>query len=223
MEMNQNDNLFRSQVTGFMSRPGVDRYLRIYGWLSGSVALCDNTRTHYFIECALSDHIPVIKVKEIILQNYLFCGFPNTIEALIILNRVLHDRKIKDDNFYDRRSTQQIRQDGLDLCAIIYGKNYAKLIQNMDHLSSDLSQWMIMEGYGKVLSRPILNPRERELAVIAALAVLRRERQLISHIRGALHAGSTKNEIIEVCSGLSLITDHTTVEAALKTVDATLN
>lgn len=221
--MYQVNDGFHLQVSGYMSRPGIDRQLRIYGWLSASVALCVNPRTLFFIELAFAEQIPVIKVKEIILQNYLFCGFPNAIEALIVLNRVLHDMKMKDDNFDEQRGTQQIRQDGLDLCASIYGKNYTKLIQNMNHLSTDLSQWMIMEGYGKVLSRTILTPRERELAVIAALAVMRRERQLISHIRGAVHVGSNKNEIIEVCNGLSLFTDNATVEAALKAVDAALN
>jgi 4-carboxymuconolactone decarboxylase len=187
------------------------------------VALCVNPRTLFFIELAFAEQISVIKVKEIILQNYLFCGFPNVIEALIVLNRVLHDNKLVDEDYDERRNAEEILKDGLDLCRQIYGKNYTKLIQNMNHLSSDLSQWMIMEGYGKVLSRPILSPRERELAVIAALAVMRRERQLISHIRGAVHVGSNRNEIIEICNGLSLISDHTTVEAALKAVDATLN
>lgn len=221
--MNQTDNDFHSLVPGFMSRAGIDRHVRIYGWLSASVALCAKLQTGYFIDLAITERIPVIKIKEIILQNYLFCGFPNAIEALIVLNRIMHDMKIKDENFDEQRSAEQIRQDGLDLCQRIYCKNYTKLIKNMNHLSSDLSQWMIMEGYGKVLSRPILSARERELAVIAALAALRRERQLISHIRGAVHVGSNKNEITEICKGLSLITDPATVEASLKTVDTILS
>ena len=220
--MNQGDNDFRSQVSGFISRPGIDRTVRIYGWISASVALCDHLRMRHFIELAFTEQIPVLKVKEIILQNYLFCGFPNAIEALIVLNRILHDRKIKDENFDEQRSAQHILQDGMDLCRRIYGKNYAKLIRNMEHLSSDLSQWMITEGYGKVLSRSVLTPMERELSVIPALAVLRRERQLISHIRGAVHVGSNKKEITEVCQGLSLITDMATVEASMKIVNATL-
>ncbi|KAB2878402.1 carboxymuconolactone decarboxylase family protein [bacterium] len=220
--MKPDDPVLRSHIKDLLFRPGLTPHLRIYSWLSASVALYQNNLTRSFIELAFDEQIPVIKVKEIILQNYLFCGFPNAIEGLIVLNRVLHDRGLKDDNFKEDRDAQKIIQDGLNLCQKVYGKTYEKLIRNMEHVSSDISNWMVKEGYGKVLSRPILTPLERELSVISALAVLQRERQLISHIRGAVHVGATYEEIYEIISGLTVTVSQELVNITLGYLDKTL-
>jgi 4-carboxymuconolactone decarboxylase len=48
---------------------------------------------------------------------------------------------------------------------------------------------MITEGYGKVLSRPGLDLQRRELCIVAACAALDQDRQLHSHLHGALNVG----------------------------------
>ena len=65
---------------------------------------------------------------------------------------------------------------------------------NIAALHPDLAEWMVVEGYGKVLSRPQLDARERELAVLGILAADAQERQLESHVRGALRVGATPDE-----------------------------
>jgi 4-carboxymuconolactone decarboxylase len=52
-----------------------------------------------------------------------------------------------------------------------------------------LDEWMITEGYGKVLSRPGLDLGRRELCIVAACAAARQDRQLHSHLRGAVNVG----------------------------------
>jgi 4-carboxymuconolactone decarboxylase len=54
---------------------------------------------------------------------------------------------------------------------------------------------MVAEGYGKVLGRPGLPLVDRELCIVAMLAVLQAPRQLYSHLRGALHAGATESDV----------------------------
>ena len=54
---------------------------------------------------------------------------------------------------------------------------------------------MIVEGYGKVLSRPGLDLMRRELCVVAACAASEQDRQLLSHLHGALHAGATPRQV----------------------------
>jgi alkylhydroperoxidase/carboxymuconolactone decarboxylase family protein YurZ len=51
---------------------------------------------------------------------------------------------------------------------------------------------MILEGYGKTLSRPALGALEREYCVIAILTVTRMWRQLRSHAIGAVNVGGTR-------------------------------
>ena len=62
----------------------------------------------------------------------------------------------------------------------------------------ELADWMVREGYGKVLARPFLGPRVRELCVIPILVVQGSWPQLDSHLRGALRVGADRREIREV-------------------------
>ena len=52
-----------------------------------------------------------------------------------------------------------------------------------------LDDWMIVEGYGKVLSRPGLDLPRRELCIVAACAASHQDRQLHSHLHGAVNVG----------------------------------
>jgi len=64
-------------------------------------------------------------------------------------------------------------------------------------LHPDLETWMVEHGYGRVLARPGLGARERELITVAALAALGWERQLVSHVLGALRVGAAAAEVHE--------------------------
>lgn len=59
----------------------------------------------------------------------------------------------------------------------------------------ELAEWILADGYGKVLSRPGLPIRERELIVVALLSALRLPLQLESHVRGAMRVGATAKEV----------------------------
>ncbi len=54
---------------------------------------------------------------------------------------------------------------------------------------------MVEIGYGRILSRPGLTLRERELCVIAVLAGQNVAPQLSSHLRGAMRAGATAEAV----------------------------
>jgi 4-carboxymuconolactone decarboxylase len=66
----------------------------------------------------------------------------------------------------------------------------------MEALHPELAWWILDDGYGRVLSRPGLTGRERELLAVAALAVLPGAGlQLDSHERGARRFGATAGEV----------------------------
>jgi alkylhydroperoxidase/carboxymuconolactone decarboxylase family protein YurZ len=89
---------------------------------------------------------------------------------------------------------------------------FEKLMQRFDDISPEMQSWMIVEGYGKTLSRPGLDEVSRECAIVCILAVLGRESQLYSHIRGALNLGATV-EHIATCSYSILECAGTSAEA----------
>lgn len=143
-------------------------------------------------------------VEEVVLQSYLFAGFPRTLNAAREWRKVSgRPAPMQDDGerFVD---APQWSEDGQRTCRIVYGATYERLRHNIRTLHPALDAWMIVEGYGKVLSRPQLDLRRRELCIVAACAAAGQDRQLHSHLRGALNAGSPVTEVQDV---LDAITD----------------
>ena len=97
------------------------------------------------------------------------------------------------------------RADGIATCSAVYGGMYDRLRENIRALHPLLDEWMIVEGYGKVLSRPALDLGRRELCIVAACAAARQDRQLHSHLHGALNVGvdaAVIDDAIDVIAGL---------------------
>jgi len=159
--------------------------------ISACVALRDEAKLKLELKKALPK-VPITMIREVILQTYLFAGYASTINAFIVLNEMTSS---PDFVFDPDASMQSWRERGEELCHKIYDDQYEKLVLNMNALHPDLADWMIWEGYGKVLSRPFLSPRVRELLIVAMTAVLGVERQFHSHVRGAMHVGATSREI----------------------------
>lgn len=128
-------------------------------------------------------------VEEVVLQTYLFAGFPRALNAARewrrISGRSAPQAHEDTDVYPDQWSTR-----GEATCATVYGPFYERLRHNIRDLHPALDAWMIVEGYGKVLGRPQLDLARRELCIIAACAIARQDRQLHSHLHGALHTGA---------------------------------
>jgi 4-carboxymuconolactone decarboxylase len=92
---------------------------------------------------------------------------------------------------------------GEKTCNIVYGESYEMLRANIRDLHPALDSWMITDGYGKVLSRPALDLKTRELCIVAACAASGQQRQLHSHLHGALNAGASQAEVDGVLEALS--------------------
>ncbi|HYV96700.1 MAG TPA: carboxymuconolactone decarboxylase family protein [Gemmatimonadaceae bacterium] len=133
-------------------------------------------------------------VEELILQTYLFAGFPRALNAARVWRRVagadetpLAEYAAAPDYALENTTTWRAR--GQITCAHVYGDAYHKLRHNIAALHPALDAWMITEGYGKVLSRPALDLQRRELCIVAACAHTTQERQLHSHLHGARNVG----------------------------------
>lgn len=205
-----------------LQRPALSRPQRVCVILAAANALLRDYETNECIALGIAESVPVLQLKEVILQNYLFCGFPNAIEGLLVLQKQAHLHGISNEDFQDHRSNDAIQNDGERLCKEVYRKNFDKLMSNMQSLSMDLHQWMIREGYGKVLSRPVLSALDRELCIVSTLAVLGRTRQLISHLKGAFHLGAGIEAIRETIFSLRLFISQEHIDHAMSLMKDTL-
>jgi 4-carboxymuconolactone decarboxylase len=159
--------------------------------LSAAVAAADARSVEREATAAANAGVSPAALYETILQSYLFVGFPRAIEAFIAARPVLERLGAIPRNAapVDPRAWER---EGETLCRQVYARNYDKLMETMRSLSPDLASWMILEGYGKTLSRPALGALEREYCVIAILTVTRMWRQLRSHAIGTVNVGGTR-------------------------------
>lgn len=193
---------------------------QIFCLLSVAISLNYKVESRLFFAKALKDGIDSDVLEELTLQCYLFAGFPAAIEGLFALKEALEKTEgIKKKLKKDPRNRVKIRRDGLALCRSVYAENFERLMDHMETLSVDLSEWMIEEGYGKVLSRPLLNPIERELATVSALTALRMPHQLHAHVRGALNVGAKPRAVTESIMILKPLIGIPPVMRALETVE----
>jgi 4-carboxymuconolactone decarboxylase len=165
--------------------------------LSAAIAAGDAAGVTRSVEEALAEGASGEAIYEVLLQSYLFVGFPRAIEALFAAAPLLKRRSPGPEP-----DLGAWWRDGEALCRRVYGRNYEKLMETMRGLSPDLASWMILEGYGKTLSRPGLGAVDREYSVVAILTVTRMWRQLRSHAIGAVNVGGTRagvREAIERC------------------------
>lgn len=137
------------------------------------------------------DAVPDAWIEELLLQTYLFAGFPRALNATREWRRLRPNAPAD----ADVRGWAEYRQDGERTCAMVYGVMYEKLRENVRALHDRLDEWMIVEGYGKVLSRPGLDLARRELCIVAACAAANQDRQLHSHLHGALNVGVTPDVV----------------------------
>ena len=158
------------------------------------VAAALGTRDAGAVRSALEearDAADATAVEEVILQSHLFVGFPDALNALGVWRDVsglpAPPASGEDPAGWEAR--------GEEVCEAVYGANYRKLRENVRALHPDFEGWMVAGGYGRVIGRPGLGLKTRELCIAALLAVWNVPRQLHSHLRGALNAGASVAEV----------------------------
>ena len=139
-----------------------------------------------------------IWIEEVLLQTYLFAGFPRALNGMREWRRVAGARiAVAPGIAHEKR-----RSAGEAACARVYGAMYSRLRANIQALHPLLDDWMIEEGYGKVLSREGLDLPRRELCIVAACAATAQDRQLHSHLHGCRNTGVSRPVVSDALDAL---------------------
>lgn len=145
-----------------------------------------------FLRRSVPEPLPLPTAYEILLQSYLFFGYAQAIESLRIFAETVTAAGLEHPSTGNDGGTDaDYLARGERLCRRIYHPNFDQLITNMRDISPELGKWMVMEGYGRVLSRPGPSELEREIASIVFLSCSGHPVQLFSHVRGARNLGAT--------------------------------
>ncbi len=186
------------------SDSGLDAGTRVLVQLSAAIAAGDEATVRTWFLQAARD-VPPLHVEELVLQSYLFCGFPRALNAAREWRRLSGRPAPASDEAEDVSRGEEWRERGEQTCAAVYDGMYEKLRLNVRDLHPALDAWMVVDGYGKVLSRPGLDLARRELCIVAACAAMAQDRQLHSHLRGALNVGvdpAVLGEVLDAIAGL---------------------
>lgn len=184
--------------------------IELLALLTASSVLRKEKRFDLILKDMLAQKYSIKKIYEALLQTYLFAGFPS---ALISLKK-LSDIKSNNKN-YEGYDFIKYKSRGEKNCRKIYGNKFDKLISNVKSFSPELSEWLIVEGYGKVLGRNGLSLKEREICIVSILAALKFRDQLYSHINGAIRLKTNVEVIKKVISNLEIISAKSSAKFGL--------
>jgi 4-carboxymuconolactone decarboxylase len=175
------------------------------------------------IALACTRGVDPVWVEEVVLQSYLFAGLPRTLNAMREWRRLSSRTAPAEDEGADTElRVAEWRARGEETCAAVYGSMYERLRVNIAALHPALDAWMVVEGYGKVLGRPQLDLVRRELCVVAMCAVAKQDRQLQSHLHGALNVGATPQQVAGALGAVGDMIGKTGLARALAMLERVL-
>lgn len=170
-----------------------DATLALVG-LAAAIAQGEEPGVRERVETAVEAKVPPRWVDELLLQSVLMVGWPRTLIAASFWRKAIGVPPEGDEDLDYANHAEWTRR-GEETLRVVYGDNYRKLRQNVEAMHPALDRWMLTEGYGRTLARSGLDLKCREFCVIAQTAVLDTPRQLHSHLRGALNAGASPEEV----------------------------
>ena len=125
---------------------------------------------------------------------------------------------------------QERYERGLELLQQVDGDGGVQVVDSLKDLAPDVGRYIIEFAFGEIYAREGLSLRDRELATIVSLCTQGAcEPQLRVHIRGALNAGMTEEQIVETFIqlipyvGFPRVLNAITVAREIMSVDGATN
>lgn len=151
------------------------------------------------INASLNIGVTPIEIKEAIYQCAPLIGFPKVLNSINVVNEVFELRNIQLPLESQKTTNESDRYEkGKEIQHSIYGdtikRNYKDLPEDLGEIIPNL---LTEVCFGDFYTRKGLDVKVRELLVLCALAVLGgTEKQLISHTKGNLKVGNSKETMI---------------------------
>jgi 4-carboxymuconolactone decarboxylase len=140
--------------------------------------------------------VPGRWIEELLLQSTLVVGYPRALVAFAAWRALAGEAgEGGDAEPLAHGEWRRWAERGPAVCRAVYGRAYHKLLLALRALHPALEPLVLVDAYGKLIGRPGLDLKRRELATVAAIAVLGAPEQLHSHLRGALNTGASVAEV----------------------------
>ena len=154
----------------------------------------DLERLEPAVKMALDNGVTINELKEAFSQLYAYTGFPRSLNALGVLNKVLASNP--DAKWQEGKPwTRPAEWDDAKAAYKLGKKNYDFCPQDDYYLKSHL--------FGDIFAGDQLSHADREIVTVAALSGLDKVApQLAAHKRGAVNMGNSQELVDELCTWL---------------------
>lgn len=180
--------------------------------IAAATATGDEAKLRDRMIAARAAGVPPLWVEELLLQSFLNVGYPLALVAFGVWRSVAGPPQDTGEPIA-HPEWERWTERGVAACGEVYGRTYHKLMLNLRALHPAIEPLVVVDAYGKILGRPGLDPKRRELCTLAAIAMQNAPRQLHAHLRGALNTGSTREDVDAV---LAIVEIDLSQERALK-------
>lgn len=110
---------------------------------------------------------------------------------------------------------------GLAKMREIFGPDVETAVKALETASPDLARYLVEFPFGDIYTRSTLDAKTREMLTVAALTVLGcAQDELKDHVRGALHVGCSREEILEIITQMAVYAGFPAALEATKTAAA---
>ena len=164
------------------------------------------------LRAARGAQVPPLWIEELLLQSLLNVGYPLSLAAWGVWRDVAGAPADTGEPVV-HAEWQRWAERGPEACEQVYGRTYHKLLVNLRALHPAIESLVVIDAYGKIMGRPGLDAKRRELCTLAAIAFVDAPKQLHAHFRGALSTGATLEEVDAV---LAIVEADLVAERALK-------
>ncbi|MBL8732272.1 MAG: carboxymuconolactone decarboxylase family protein [Planctomycetes bacterium] len=178
-----------------LARPGLEPALRLQVLAAVAAVGADWALLRAVATRARALGSPRQDLEETLLQAVLFCGFPRIVTAFEELTAAWPAAVPPTGGALPREHQAGA---GEALFATIYGRHADAVHDLLRLLHGELHDFVLEAAYGRILTRPHLDGRQRELLAVAMLAASAQPRQFTSHARGARHLGATREQLEQV-------------------------
>jgi 4-carboxymuconolactone decarboxylase len=181
--------------------PGLEARTRALVYVAVAVASGDTVALRERLVAAVAAQVPSRWVDELLLQSLLNVGYALGLQAFGVWRELSPaplpgSAEVGEPLAHETWRSWEER--GARVCRDVYGRTYHKLLVNLRALHPALEALVVVDAYGKLIGRDGLDLKRRELCTLAEIAVLDTPRQLHAHLRGALNAGSTVEDVDDV-------------------------
>ena len=209
------------------SRPGLDVKQRCICTVSALMAQRQLPLLRRHVERSLNVGLTPAQVVEVFIQMTFYVGVPAVESALLIVKDIFDERGIQftPTRVYDTNMTvENLQKLGEKTHEEHMGDITVYYSDDPNSEEMQLEQLINQYNWGAIHTRPHLDAKARSMCSLAAMTVMGHyDRQLRRRITGALRAGMTPAEIMEVFVQLTLYGGYFNTRTAMRIARSVFN